>query len=176
MKRVNSILDCEQGSVSSYDAQIKKQIKDKQHQIINLYFKVLEELLVQEERKTKRVQYSEIIRNDNFHRSLIAASIETVFFVNNYTDLSFTMLLELCNINSFEFWRIIASYIKFDSNMPHQLRKHFSDLEVKILLHLAWKKNSPVLNVINNFIQQSKVKKEPKTSGSQESNLEDNSK
>jgi len=183
LKRANSILDCEQGSAANYDAQIKKQIKDKQHQIMNLYYKVLEDLLVHEERKAKKVQYSEIIRNDVFHRALIAASIETVFFVNNYNDLSFAMLLELCNIHSFEFWRIIASFVKFDSNMPHPLRKHFNDLEVKILMHLAWKKNSPVLDVVNHFIEQSKNEKkkaqqqqqQQQASSQSDTHVEDNS-
>jgi len=54
LKRANLILDCEQGSAANYDAQIKKQIKDKQHQIMNLYYKVLEDLLVHEERKAKK--------------------------------------------------------------------------------------------------------------------------
>jgi len=39
-----------------------------------------------------------VLSNENFYRSLIACSIETVFFVLNVSNIKFESLLEICGI------------------------------------------------------------------------------
>jgi hypothetical protein len=134
----------------------EKKIKDKQSQMANLYLKVLEELLNQEERKTHSPNYVEILSNDEFHKALIACSIETVFFVNNSSSVAFPKLLELCEIQPFEFWRIIGSFAKFDPQIPPPLKSHLHSLELRIIMNLAWKKDSVVHKIIKKFIDESK--------------------
>jgi len=133
-----------------------KKIKDKQSQMVNLYLKVLEELLNQEERKTDTPNYVEILSNVEFHKSLIACSIETVFFVNNSSSVAFPKLLELCEIQPFEFWRIIGSFAKFDPQIPPPLRNHLQSLELRIIMNLAWKRDSVVHKIVKKFIDESK--------------------
>jgi len=135
--------------------QTEKKSKDKQAQMVNLYLKVLEELLNQEARRTQNPNYADILANDEFHKALIACSIETVFFVNNSSNVSFSKLLELCEIQPFEFWRIINSFIKFDPQLPQPMRKHLHSLEIKILMNLAWKRDSVVHQIIKKFIAES---------------------
>src|SRR5687768_1182275 len=67
----------------------EKKAKDKYNQMVSLYLKVLEELLSQEERKVRNPNFIAILSNEDFHRALIACSIETVFFVNNTSSVSF---------------------------------------------------------------------------------------
>ena len=162
LQRANSIIDNvitpeKENLGNSNNPLHQKKLKDKQTQIINLYFKVLEELLVKEESKTKRSQFQEILKNENFHKALIACSIETVFFVNNYSDLTFPKLLELCKLQAFEFWRMIASFIKFDSRIPSPIQRHFYSLEVKILMYFAWQKDSIIHQLVNKFLEHSKA-------------------
>jgi len=153
LKLANSVLDSESSNpIIANNVKIQRQLKDKYHQIIHLYYKILEELLVQEENKTKRPQYQEILRNESFHRALLGCAIEVVFYVNNYSDLSFQSLLELCNIPAFEFWRIIPSFMRFDPKMPQSIKRHFYDLELKILMYLAWKRGSTILELINSLV------------------------
>jgi len=153
LTRARNLLDPErENPILAEDISIQKQLKDKQHQIMNLYYKILEELLVQEERKTRKPNLQEILRNENFHRALLACSIEVVFFINNYSNLSFQKLLDLCKIPAFEFWRIISSFMTFDPKMPHALKKHFYDIELRIIMKLAWKKDSSILEVLTNLV------------------------
>ena len=133
---------------------MQKKIKDKSSQIMNLYFKALEQLLLKEEKKTSNPQYHLILENENLHRALIACSIETVSFVNNCTDVSFLKLLQICEIQAFEFWRIIPNFVKFDPKMPSPVQKHFYDLEIKILMHFAWQKGSIIHQIINRYVTQ----------------------
>jgi len=126
----------------------QKKIREKHTQIVNLYLKVLEELLSQEEKKIKDSDTQEILKSDNFHKALIACCVETTFFVNNTSGVSFVRLLDICDVEAFEFWKIIANFVKFDLQMPYPIKKHLYDLELKILMFLAWKKNSSVHQVI----------------------------
>jgi len=143
--------------------QVNKHLKEKHTQIVNLYFTVLEKVLEKEEKRGKTFQITDIIKNDDFHRALIACSIETVFFVNNFTDITFTELLELCGVQAFEFWKIIASFVKFDAKLPQPLIRHFYSLEVKIIMNLAWKQGSVVQQIITqSYKQQNKVPNQSK--------------
>ncbi len=137
------------------DASNQKKMKDKHNQIVNLYLRVLEDLLIQEEKKTKSPNYFEILTNENFHKALIACSIETVNFVMNSTNISFTKLLEICEVQAFEFWRIIGSFVKFDPQMPYPMKKNLHDVELKILMCLAWKRDSVVHQLLKNLINES---------------------
>ena len=129
---------------------------EKQVQMESLYLRVLEELLNQEERKTKNLNYAEILSTEEFHRALIACSIETVFFIQNNSNVTFVKLLEICEIQPLDFWKIISSFAKFDPQMPLPLKKHLHVLELKILMNLAWKKESAVHKIIEKFMQEEK--------------------
>jgi len=165
LARLEEILNLEgnpQVHIMQINAQVKKHLNEKKSQIMNLYLTVLEKVLEKEEKRGKTFQITDIIRNDEFHRALIACSIETVFFINNFTDISFTELLELCKVQAFEFWKIIASFVKFDPKLPQPILKHFYNLEVKIIMNLAWKKGSVIQQIITRSFknQETKIKEE----------------
>lgn len=153
--RLEMILGSEKGENSPATPGLVKHLKEKHPQIVNLYLTVLEVLLGKEEKKGNK-QIPEILRNENFHRALITASMETVFFVNNYSSISFVDLLEVCGIQAFEFWRIIKTFLNFDPKMPQPIKKHFQDLEFQIVMKLAWKTDSVVHQLINKFLDQMK--------------------
>lgn len=132
----------------------QKTLNDKHNQIVNLYLKVLEDLLLQEEKKPKESDGLEILKTDAFHKALIACSIETSFFINNTSNITFVRLLELCEIEAFDFWRIIGNFAKFDQQMPYPIKKHLYDLEFKIMMSLAWRKNSTVHQTVKYLIEE----------------------
>lgn len=159
ISRVDRIVDNvflqDQENQSVNSQVLAKKQKDYRSQIIAVYFKVLEELLIQEEKKIHSQNFADILQNEQFHRALIACCIETTFFVNNYSAVSFVKLLELCDVQAFEFWRIITSFSKFDPHMPFPIKKHLYDLELKIITQLAWKKDSQVHRLIQQFTEAS---------------------
>lgn len=131
---------------------------DYKNQIRALYFKVLEELLLEEEKKVHNQNLAGVLLNEEFHKALIACCIEATFFVNNYTNenLTFLKLLELCDTQPFEFWMIIMSFVRFDPHMPTPIRKHMHELETKIVTQLAWRKGSQVYQLVVQLFEQSK--------------------
>ena len=120
-----------------------------------LYFQVLEELLIKEEKVCPQSPEN-ILLNEDFHKALIACCIETTLFVNNYTheDLTFMRLLELCNTQPFEFWKIITSFVRFDPHMPTPIQKHMRELELKIIFQLAWREDSQICSLIKQLVEQ----------------------
>jgi len=78
--------------------------------IIKLYFKVLEELIKNEEMKLNSSNLATVLGNHSFHMALLACCVETVFFVHNISCVAFHEVLEMCSIDAFDFWKLINSY------------------------------------------------------------------
>jgi len=112
--------------------------------VLRLYLRSLEGMLQHEESKQDKVNFSAILQNSAFHQALYACSLETVFFVHNITALTFEEILKVCDISAFEFWKLINTFAQFDPRMPLRLKRHFRELEVKILSALGWEHNSPI--------------------------------
>ena len=146
-KMIERVLLSEKDKIDSSLAYQKK-IRDRSNQIISLYYKVIEELLIMEEKRGKNGNVIDLLMNDSLHKSMIACSLETAFFVNNTSNTNFQKLLELCDIQAFEFWGTISIFIKFDQQIPYPIKKHLHEIEIKILTCLAWKKDSLVHKMI----------------------------
>ena len=129
--------------------------ENKKKLVISLFYGCLEQLLLQEESKSSNDEFLSVLNNESFYRSLIACSIEIVFFVLNVSNIKFERLLEICKIQAFEFWRIINSFIGFDAHMPFPIKRHLFDIEQRILRTLAWKKDSLVHQIIKTCITDS---------------------
>lgn len=132
----------------------EKKLKDYYRQASSLYLKVLEDIL--EKQKQNNLRVYESLTEECFHKALIAASIDTLFFINNSSYIRFEALLKLCDIQAFDFWKVISSFISSDSQIPHPVKKHFYDLELKIILSLVWKKDSTVHQIVKSVLGHSK--------------------
>lgn len=66
------------------------------------------------------------------------------------------------SLSVFDFWKLVNSYIVVDPQMPMPLKRHFRDIEIKIVTELGWKFGSPILQIIENILD--KAMKEPKPS------------
>ena len=143
------------------DSNVKKtQIKCQQ--IRGIYFRIADELICLEEKRLAISQKGSqdslvrILKNPNYHKSVLAAATEIVLFVHNSMAIMFEQILDLCEVSAFEFWKILRPLLKFDSAMPGPLRMHFQQIEVKILTSLAWQRNSPIHLLISKIIAQEK--------------------
>lgn len=135
------------------DNLIDKKLKDKYKQVLNLYLRVIEDLLIQEGKRVTEFKVMELLKDESYHKSMLAACVETVLFINNTTNIKFENLLKLSEIQAFEFWCIINIFATFDPQLPQPLKKHFYDIELKIILHLAWKKDSMIHQLIKISIE-----------------------
>ena len=115
--------------------------------IVKLYYLALESLVKIE--KSKGNEVSGILQNDKFHRALFACSAETIAFIFHSSSACFEDLIKVLDISAFDFWKNIKSFTQFNIRMPGQVKKHFADLEEKILAKEGWNEGSPVSLAIN---------------------------
>ena len=151
----------------------QKKQKDKNNQIVCLYYEILEEFLLNEENKMKNPNFFEILQNEVFHKALICCCIEVVQFLNkggesSNTIYTFPRLLDQCEITAFQFWKIIRTFLLFDKTMPTSIKKHIQHIEFKILQSLAWKKGSDISELVTNL----NMTKEPSRDSQSQPNVE----
>jgi len=73
-------------------------------------------MLLGEEQRLGKTDFSTLLNNENFNRSLIVCSIETILFAYNCKDtLIFKDLLKLFELQPFDFCKIIESFILHNS-------------------------------------------------------------
>lgn len=111
-------------------------------EMMKLYYLALENLIKIE--KNKGAEVTGILQNDKFHRALFACCTETVLYIVNTNLGTFEDILRIFEISAFDFWKNIKSFTQFNIRMPAQVKKHFIDIEEKILTKDGWDENSPV--------------------------------
>ena len=52
--------------------------------------------------------------------------------------MNFKKVMEMTSINAFDFWRVYASYIRFHTKTPYNLKLHLLQLETTIFLEYCW--------------------------------------
>lgn len=125
----------------------------KAEEMIKLYYLALENLVKIE--KNKGAEVSGILQNDKFHRALFACCTETVLYILNSNLGSFEDLLRIFEISAFDFWKNIKSFTQFNIRMPSQVKKHFIDIEEKILTKDGWDENSPIALAVSRINSES---------------------
>ena len=111
-------------------------------EMMKLYYLALENLIKIE--KNKGSEVTGILQSDKFHRALFACCTETVLYIVNTSLGTFEDILRIFEISAFDFWKNIKSFTQFNIRMPAQVKKHFIDIEEKILTKDGWDENSPV--------------------------------
>lgn len=115
---------------------------------IKLYYKILESMLSAEEQRLKLDNFTTLLNHENFHRSLLACTMEIVLFAYKMTQMSFPYILDKFQLKSFDFCKIIESVVRHEPELPKAIIKHLSTIEEKILESMAWEENSPLLNLL----------------------------
>lgn len=64
------------------------------------------------------------------------------------------------NLSVFDFWKLVNSFIVVDAQMPTPLKRHFRDIEIKIVTDLGWKSGSPILQIIEKILDKAMVEHE----------------
>lgn len=72
----------------------------------------------------------------------------------------FNQLLDYMNLSVFDFWKLVNSFIVVDPQMPTPLKRHFRDIEIKIVTELGWKTGSPILEIIEKILDKARAEEE----------------
>ena len=110
-----------------------------------LYYKMLLGFLAAEERRLQQTAFlGTLLANDTFHVSLFACCMEAVLAAYSMTSLAFPAVAETLELQAFDFYKVIESFVQQVPDLPKYLRDHFREVEVKVLEKLAWADDSPL--------------------------------
>ncbi|KAB1267660.1 Retinoblastoma-associated protein [Camelus dromedarius] len=114
---------------------------------VRLYYRVMESMLKSEEERLSIQNFSKLLNDDIFHKSLLACALEVVMAtysrstsqnLDTGTDLSFPWILNVLNLKAFDFYKVIESFIKAEANLTREMIKHLERCEHRIMESLAW--------------------------------------
>ncbi|KAL2095304.1 hypothetical protein ACEWY4_010023 [Coilia grayii] len=111
---------------------------------LRLYYRVMESMLKSEEKRLSVQNFSKLLNDSTFHTSLLACSLEVVMAtyrsgLSTDTDLSFPWLLGVFRLHSFDFYKVIESFIKAEPSLNRDIVKHLERCEHMIIENIAWK-------------------------------------
>ncbi|XP_036131920.1 retinoblastoma-like protein 2 [Molossus molossus] len=108
-----------------------------------LYYKVLESVIEQEQKRLGDMDLSGILEQDAFHKSLLACCLEVVTFSYKPPG-NFPFITELFDVPLYHFYKVIEVFIRAEDGLCREVVKHLNQIEEQILDHLAWKSDSPL--------------------------------
>lgn len=108
-----------------------------------IYYKVLESIIEQEQKRLGDMDLSSILEQDAFHRSLLACCLEVVTFSYKPPG-NFPFITEIFDVPLYHFYKVIEVFIRAEDGLCREVVKHLNQIEEQILDHLAWKPESPL--------------------------------
>ncbi|XP_045674383.1 retinoblastoma-like protein 2 isoform X2 [Phyllostomus hastatus] len=121
-----------------------KEVASRQFRIAEmLYYKVLETVIEQEQKRLGDMDLSNILEQDAFHRSLMACCLEVVTFSYKPPG-NFPYITEVFDVPFYHFYKVIEVFIRAEDGLCREVVKHLNRIEEQILDHLAWKAESPL--------------------------------
>jgi retinoblastoma-associated protein len=128
--------------------------KSKGESILKLYVYALHGMIKNEQKRQGNL--NTLYNNENFHSATFACAIESIVFAHGL-NLNFCQVLEMAQVSVFEFWKIITTFVQFDSKIPISLKRHFRDVENHIVNESAWSESSVILLMMSQFVSESKT-------------------
>ncbi|EDL87543.1 retinoblastoma-like 2, isoform CRA_b [Rattus norvegicus] len=108
-----------------------------------LYYKVLESVIEQEQKRLGDMDLSGVLEQDAFHKSLLACCLEVVAFSYKPPG-NFPFIAEIFDVPHYHFYKVIEVFIRAEDGLCREVVKHLNQIEEQILDHLAWKTKSPL--------------------------------
>jgi retinoblastoma-like protein 1 len=90
----------------------------------------------------QRLGFEALLGSGRFVRSVLACSMEVVVASYKTATLKFPAIPRLLGLDAFDVSSIIEPFVRADTTMPREVKKHFNALEETIMETLAWSKGS----------------------------------
>lgn len=119
-------------------------------ELSKFYKIVLSRVFIREIEKNNNIEA--FVLNEEYQRGLFCCCLEAVLYLHSVVSINFEEVLDICGTNPFDFWKVINSFSQFDPNIPPSLKRHFREIEVKIISCLAWKEGSKINSAIKALI------------------------
>lgn len=111
-----------------------------------LYFRVLETMLKGEEARTgTKINFSALLQNSKFHRSIILCSVELIRYCFKINNITLEQLMASLDVKPFDLCVAIEYCIKYDGRLLNwNLIKRLKEMEERILERELWLHEYPL--------------------------------
>ncbi len=107
--------------------------------IKKIYYQVLKDMLIGEQARLQKNNFTALLSNEDFHKSHVVCSVETVLFAYNMKDtLEFENILGLIDLEPFGLSVVIESFVGHATWLNSTFRRHFRSVEETLLDSLVW--------------------------------------
>ncbi|XP_017286913.1 retinoblastoma-like protein 1 isoform X1 [Kryptolebias marmoratus] len=112
-----------------------------------LYYKVLENILVQETKRLQGRDMSALLEQDIFHCSLMACCLEVVLFSYS-SQRTFPWIISVFKLAPFYFFKVIEVFIRAEEGLSRDMVKHLNSIEEQVLESRAWTADSALWSAL----------------------------
>uniref|UniRef100_A0A1A8MJA8 Retinoblastoma-like protein 1 n=3 Tax=Nothobranchius pienaari TaxID=704102 RepID=A0A1A8MJA8_9TELE len=112
-----------------------------------LYYKVLENVLVQETKRLQGRDMSVLLEQDIFHCSMMACCLEVVLFSYS-SQRTFPWIINIFKLAPFYFFKVIEVFIRSEEGLSRDMVKHLNSIEEQVLESRAWMSDSALWSAL----------------------------
>ncbi|KAG7236860.1 hypothetical protein INR49_000164 [Caranx melampygus] len=112
-----------------------------------LYYKILENVMVQETKRLQGKDMSVLLEQDIFHCSLMACCLEVVLFSYS-SQRTFPWIISIFKLAPFYFFKVIEVFIRSEEGLSRDMVKHLNSIEEQVLESRAWSGDSALWSAV----------------------------
>lgn len=112
-----------------------------------LYYKILENVMVQERKRLQGKDMSVLLEQDMFHCSLMACCLEVVLFSYS-SQRAFPWIINIFKLPPFYFFKVIEVFIRSEESLSRDMVKHLNSIEEQVLECRAWTSRSALWSAL----------------------------
>ncbi|XP_076003457.1 retinoblastoma-like protein 1 [Genypterus blacodes] len=112
-----------------------------------LYYKILENVLVQETKRLHGKDMTVLLEQDIFHCSLMSCCLEVVLFSYS-SQRTFPWIINVFKQTPFYFFKVIEVFIRAEEGLSRDMVKHLNSIEEQVLESRAWTADSALWNAL----------------------------
>ncbi|XP_068450993.1 retinoblastoma-like protein 1 [Clinocottus analis] len=112
-----------------------------------LYYKILENVLLQENKRLQGKDMSVLLEQDIFHCSLMACCLEVVLFSYS-SQRTFPWIINIFKLTPFYFFKVIEVFIRSEEGLSRDMVKHLNLIEEQVLESRAWSADSALWSAL----------------------------
>ncbi|XP_041639916.1 retinoblastoma-like protein 1 [Cheilinus undulatus] len=112
-----------------------------------LYYKILENVMVQETKRLQGKDMSVLLEQDIFHCSLMACCLEVILFSYS-SQRTFPWIIRIFKLTPFYFFKVIEVFIRSEEGLSRDMVKHLNSIEEQVLESLAWSADSALWSAL----------------------------
>ena len=116
---------------------------------VKLYYRVLDALLDAERQRGAPVAaLTALVRSRSFHGALLACAFATVANAYKAPTIDIEAICTACEVTPFDVSKAVEFFIRYETSMPRELKRHLNAIDERALEQLAWKPGSSLLKAL----------------------------